>query len=63
MKNKIKRIQEKIYAIWLKTKQRISSFVGGQFIEIQKRNETKENTHFTKSYIHAKYNIRDGLDD
>ena len=27
--------------------------VGGQFKKRQERNEIKENTHFTKTYIHA----------
>ena len=37
MKNLIKKIQQKIYAIWKKTKQHIFSFVGGQFNKRQKR--------------------------
>jgi hypothetical protein len=68
MKKSLNKIQQKIYAIFqtLKayaSKLRISSFVGGQFKERQKRNEIKDNTHFTKTYIHAKYNIRDGLNN
>ena len=39
MKKIIKKTQQKIYAIWLKAKQHISSFVGGQFKKRQKRNE------------------------
>jgi len=39
MKNLIKKIQQKIYAIWKKTKQHIFSFVGGQFNKRQKRND------------------------
>jgi hypothetical protein len=39
MKNLINKTQQKICAIWRKTKQHISSFVGGQFKKRKKRNE------------------------
>lgn len=39
MKKLINKTQQKICAIWRKAKQHISSFVGGQFNERQKRNE------------------------